>query len=89
MRNDTVCIKCKTIRNYFSETLDILNIVDCDENEDQCKNEIETYISDGSARAASGSRYTGSPGYPAALIGDTMYIGVTPMSLQSLTGCGQ
>jgi len=87
MRNNTVCSPCKSIRNFFSDSVDLINIVDCDENKEQCQNEINGYIEEGLARRSNGAKFTGSASYPTALIDGTAYVGVGPSSLQDLTGC--
>jgi len=86
MRNDSTCLKCKSIRSYFGDSVDLINTVDCDENSDQCIIELESYRDDRRARTPSGT-ITEAVGYPTAVIGDTAYVGITPSALKELTGC--
>ena len=78
MRNNQVCIQCKAIRNYFGPLMNIIDTVDCedDDNEDECEDMLDQ------ARDQDKQR-----GYPTWDAYGTLYPGAGVGKIKSITGC--
>ena len=78
MRDDNVCIQCKAIRNYFGSSIARINIVDCDEedNEEECEDMLQEAKDQGKLR-----------GYPTWNLYGELYPAAGVEKIKALSGC--
>ncbi|MFH0860715.1 MAG: hypothetical protein V1921_05895 [Candidatus Altiarchaeota archaeon] len=78
MRNDDVCLQCKSIREYFGNSLSLINVIDCDEsdNEDSCDDMLDT-----------AKEQEKRQGYPTWNILGELYPGAGVERIKAVTNC--
>ena len=78
LRNNNVCLQCKAIRKYFGTAINLINTIDCDDddNEDTCNDMFEEAEEQDKRK-----------GYPTWDFFGELYPGASVGKIKSVTGC--